>query len=331
MTSLRPRSDPIRTLARALAAALTLVALPAAAQDGGDFTLEDVFGAGVRNHAEGALAVLGISAVPSETASALFLDTGTNPDRSREFQAAQLGGGFRWSEDFPLYLEGYIGYSRYDPKLIFDDGTERIRAPLRWTSVAATGGIGWEFDLGEDWVLRPVLNVSLGRVQTDASLLAQYVSNEIGVEASFLRGGGLTAGGIGGSVALAYNRRWTNDYEADLILRHTHIRLFPIAGDKDITASADAITSALWSRLRIPTPYRAFDRPVRTVAEFSASYMPGDQGEILRTDWLAQVGFGGEIDLEATPIPWVTTTRLMLRYTRGEVLEGYSIGLAASF
>jgi len=30
-------------------------------------------------------------------------------------------------------------------------------------------------------------------------------------------------------------------------------------------------------------------------------------------------------------VPYVTTTRLMVRYAKGEYLEGYSIGLAASF
>lgn len=72
-------------------------------------------------------------------------------------------------------------------------------------------------------------------------------------------------------------------------------------------------------------------RPIRLVSEASVSYLPGGQGEVIREDWLVQIGFGGEIDFENTWVPWITTTRLMFRYSRGERLEGYSIGLAASF
>ena len=148
---------------------------------------------------------------------------------------------------------------------------------------------------------------------------------------NFLRDGGLTAGGIGGSLVFVYNQRWENDLEADVTLRHTHIHLEPIAGDRDVTGSAEAITTALWSRLRMPTGLYAFGGPVRTVAEFSASYLPGDQGDILNTDWLAQAGYGLELDVERTGIPFVTKGRIMFRYTRGEVLEGYGLGLAVSF
>ena len=102
-------------------------------------------------------------------------------------------------------------------------------------------------------------------------------------------------------------------------------------GIKDVVASAQAITTGLWSRLRVHTGYKAFDRPVRAVGEFSLGYYGDDQREIFNTPWLVQIGFGGEIDVSKTKIPWVTTSRLMLRYTKGENLEGFSVGLAVSF
>lgn len=310
------------------AAALLPLALPAAAAEP---DWDRIFGAAVRAQAESALAVLGFATVPSETASAVALDTGKNPDRTYDFVAGQLGGGFRWSEDLPIYLEGYVGYNRYDPVLLFTEGADTSLLPLKWTSFAATGGIGYEFDLTPYLVFRPLVHIALGRVQSDISVGTQILANQLGIDSDALRNGGVTAGGLGGSLALVYNRRWQNDYEVDVSLRYTDIRLQPIAGDRDLVAEAAAQTAALWSRLRIPTPWDAFDRPIRTVAEFSASYLPGDQGEIIREQWLAQLGAGGEIDLENTWVPWVTTTRVMFRYTWGEHLEGYSLGIAASF
>ncbi|PZQ48931.1 MAG: hypothetical protein DI556_12300 [Rhodovulum sulfidophilum] len=96
-------------------------------------------------------------------------------------------------------------------------------------------------------------------------------------------------------------------------------------------ASAEAETLALWSRLRMPTGVEAFGGPIRTVAEFSASWLPGDQGTVLRTDWLAQAGYGIEFDVAQTGIPVVTKGRLVFRYTIGEHLTGYGLGFAVSF
>jgi hypothetical protein len=291
----------------------------------------DILGSRVERRAAAALAVLGISAVPSETASALAFDTGSDPGSGTDFRAGQLGGGFTWSETLPIYLEGYIGWSRYDPVFVFSDGADQASTAAKWTSVAATGGIGWDFTLTETLTFRPMLYVTLGEIISDATLAAQFVADRLGSDARFVLDGALTAGGVGAGLVLDYNRRWANDYEVDFILRHTHIHLEPIGGDRDVVGSAEAATTALWSRLRIPTGYRAFGRPVRTVSEFSASYLSGDQGAILNTDWLMQAGFGGEIDLSETGVPWVTTARAMLRYTTGEYLEGYSFGLAVSF
>ena len=300
----------------------------AMAQDPG---LNDVFGRKIRQQAEGGLAVLGMTALPSETASALVLDIGGDEDDRYDFQQGQLGGGFRLSEGLPLYLEGYIGWNRYDPNVLLGEDGQRSRLPLKWTSVAATGGIGWEFDLNEYWSFRPMAHLTLGRVQSDTSIGAQVIANRLGLDIDFLEGGGVTAGGYGGSASLVYNHRWDNDWEADLTLRYTNLRLEPIGHDKDLIAEADAITTALWSRLRVPTGLKAFNRPVRSVYEFSAASLEGDQGDVLNTDWLVGVGFGGEIDLDETFVPFVSTTRLVMRYTRGEELEGFSIGLAASF
>lgn len=292
-------------------------------------SLDDIFGRRLRDNADAALSISGINVVPSETASFLTYESGSGEFDS--FTTSQLGGGFAVSESFPLYLEGFVGYSRYDPTLLLSRGTSTSAIPLKWTSVSGTGGIGWEFHLTDHWSLIPMAHVTLGRIQTDSSVAAQVVANRLGLDASFLDGGGITTGGGGGSLSLVYNQRWANDYEVDLSLRHTHIRLYTIGGSADLSAEADAITTALWSRLRIPTGLRLFDRPVRIVTEASGAFLPGDQGEALKTSWLVQGGVGGEIDLEETWVPFVTTTRLVARATYGEELTGFSIGLAASF
>jgi len=304
----------------------SVFALSAGAQPVGD-----ILGKNIEARASGALALLGLAAVPSETASTLFLDTGQEGSTGTDFKAGQFGGGFTWSESFPLYMEGYLGWNRYDPVFVFSDGTTQRKTEAKWNSFAASGAIGWDFKLSETLVFRPLGMVALGVVASDVTLGGLFLGNKLGKEVDFLKDGTLTAGGAGGALSLVYNERWENDVEADVTLRHTRLYLQPIAGDRDVVASAQAFTTGLWSRLRVPTGYRAYGRPVRAVSEFSLGHYAGDQREIFSTPWLAQIGFGGEIDVSETKIPWVTTSRIMFRYTVGENVEGFSVGLAVSF
>lgn len=286
----------------------------------------------VEQQAAGVLSMLGISVVPDSAASALDMRATLGRGSNMDFQASQISGGFTWSEDTPLYLEGSIGYDRYNPDLLMSDGVESGRLRPRWTGVAATGGVGWDFRLGEHLWLRPIVNLSLGQVVSDTQVVAQFIANHLDAdELHFLRDGGLTVGGYGGSLALVYNQMWESGTEADAVLRYTNIRLEPVGGDKDIVASASAETLALWTRLRTPTRLEAFERPVRAVYELSGSWLMGDQGEVLNTDWLVQVGVGLEVDVAETSLPWITKGRIVFRYSRGEHLDGYGLGLAVSF
>ncbi|WP_118135921.1 hypothetical protein [Oceanicella sp. SM1341] len=312
-------------------AVLALPVLLVTAGDGRGAEIEDIVAFSVERQASGALATLGITAVPSETASTLVFDTGTRPNGRPDFAASQFGGGFTVSSSFPLYLEGYLGFTRYDPSYLVTDGDRSAPISPKWTGFAATGGIGWDISLTDDLVLRPMMNVSLGYIASDTAVVAAFIADKLGAEDTrFLRDGGLTAGGLGGSVVLEYNREW-GDYETDVSLRYTRIHLTPIGGDRHVVGEAVAETLALWTRERVPTGLHVFGSPLRGVAEFSAAWLPGDQGDILRTDWLMQVGLGVEFNVSQTWVPVVREVRLVARYTRGEVLQGFGIGLAASF
>ncbi|NRB35679.1 MAG: autotransporter outer membrane beta-barrel domain-containing protein [Rhodobacteraceae bacterium] len=293
-------------------------------------SLDEIFGELIRQNAEGVLALYGVSALPDDSASTLVLDTGQT-DREYDFRASQLGGGFAVAQDFPLYLEGYVAYNRYDPVLFLSDSGTTSEIPLKWTTVSATGGIGWKFSMGEYWSFRPLVHFSLGRVQSDASIGATLIADRLGLDTSFIDGGGITVGGLGGSAALAFNRRWPSDHEFDAQLRYSYLELRPIGGDKDILAQSVAETTAFWTRYRWPTGAQLWNRPVRLVVDGSASYLSGDQGQALGTDWLARLGVGGEVDFSETWVPWVTTTRLMVRGSVGEDLRGFSVGLGVSF
>lgn len=278
--------------------------------------------------ANGALAILGFSVVPNETASTMNVDAGGGDVR---FNASQLGGAFTVSDGFPLYLEGFIGVARYDPRFVFFNGARTTVVAPKWTSVAGTVGVGWDFPITDQIVFRPIANFSLGHIESDLSLAGRFLASETGVELEFLENGRLNAVGYGGAAMLDYEL-YREAYEVDVELRYTHIRLQSIAGTSEAAkGTADAITLGMWSRLRVPTGYEAFSGPIRAVGELAASSFLGDQKAIMKTPWLGQIGAGIEFDTSTVSWHPVYRTRLMLRYLIGDNLSGYSFGLAMSF
>lgn len=327
-------TSPLKATARRTGRSLGLISCLSllSAHSASSLEISDLFAFSIERQAEGVLAMLGISAIPDSTSSSLQLRGNLARGSRSKFESWQVSGGFTWSEDLPLYLEGSIGYNRYNPDLLITEDAQSARLRPKWTGIAATGGIGWDFKLTDTLTLRPILNLTYGKVFSDTQYVAQFIAEHLGYDnTAFIRDGGLTAGGYGGSLALVYNEKWDSGDEADAVLRYTDIYLKPIGGDKDVVGDASARTLALWSRYRTPNSMTAFGSPMRTVYEFSASWLAGDQGEILHTDWLAQIGVGLEVDTTKTNLPWIEEGRLVVRYTMGEKLNGWGVGLAVSF
>lgn len=310
----------------ALFALTLLLCTPATAQG----LLENAFEKLQRENAAGSLAIISLAGIPDDSASAISLQSNTG-SREYDFKSAQLGGGFRLSEGVPIYLEGYIGYARYDPVLAFSESGDTTRIPLKWTSLALTGGVGYQFDLSERWKLTPMAHISIGRTQSDASVVTQALANRLGLDRDFVESGGLWAGGAGGSMTVDYARPLDNDREFEASMRYTYIEYWPVGDDEDLLVQSTAANAVLWTRYRFPTGKRMFGRPVRWVGDLSLSYLIGDQAIVLNTDWLARVGGGIEVDLSETWVPWVSTTRLMVRYYGSDTVNGFTVGLGISF
>ena len=177
---------------------LSMGAAPAAAQP------SSITGTNVQKLANGLLTLMGYSLVPDVTTGSLsFSNASTgNPGLSM----TSLGAGFTVSKDVPLYLEGTAAYSRYDPTFLVSDGTNSREVPVKWNSLSATAGIGWDFPIIQDLVLRPIFNFTLGTIQSDLKIAGQYLGNQTGRDLSFLDRGRLDAAGIGGSLMLDYER-----------------------------------------------------------------------------------------------------------------------------
>ena len=304
---------------------LLLLHLPAGAQSSDG--LLDLNGGNLRENANGALGVLGLSIVPNETASAISIDASGG---DTTFLAGQFGGAFTVSDEFPLYMEGFLGIARYDPTFVFSNGERTAIIPAKWTSISGTVGAGWDFALTDELALRPIVNFSLGHIESDVSLIGRVVESEIGEELEFLEDGRLSAYGYGGSFMFDWEH-YRPDYEIDVELRYTHIRLESFANSSAaVRGGADAITLGLWSRLRVPTGLKAFGRPLRGVAEFAVASFIGDQSEALDSPYLVQVGGGIEFDFAKVSWLPVSRTRLLGRFVFGNDLTGFTTGISIS-
>jgi hypothetical protein len=285
-------------------------------------------GVDVQKAANAVLSMMGLMLTPDVTTGSLSFsnDATGNPD----FSMTSLGGGFTLSKAFPLYLEGTAGYSRYDPTFIASNGTEERSVPVKWNVVTLTGGIGWDFPVAKELVLRPMFNFSYGRLESDTSLAARFAESQTDATFEFLDGGKLDAYGLGGSLMLDYEH-YRPEHEVDVELRYTNIRLQSFGGTSEaVRGSSDAQTVNLWTRWRAPTGLVMFERPVRYVLEYVYTRFLGDLDGVLGFSHLNSVGAGLELDVSKYDTI-VSRLRLVGRYKFGDNVTGWSVGFAVSF
>jgi len=310
------------TLAATLAFGLLFAASPATCLD---FT---VVGTSLQKRAEGALAMMQYSVSPDVTTSSLSISSGQGDTNG--IWMTQLGGGFTWSKSTPLYLEGNAAYSRYDPVFVLTNGTEQRPVPVQWNSLVGTVGIGWDFPIAPELVLRPIANFTLGYVTSDLKIAGRVIEGETGQDVEFLKHGSLNAVGYGGSLMLDYEH-YRETHEIDVEVRLTDIYMHNYGGTSDaVQGSAQAQSASLWTRWRAPTGLRSLDRPVRYVLEYAFTRYFGPDGDMLGFNNLNSVGAGLELDTSAWD-RWATRWRLIGRYRFGQNVSGYGISLGISF
>ena len=291
----------------------------------GDFT---VTGVRLQERVNGALAMMQYSVSPDVTSSSLSISSGEGGTNGMFM--TQFGGGFTWSKSFPLYLEGNAGYSRYDPVFIASDGTVTRPVPLQWNSVVGTVGIGWDFPIAKELVLRPMANFSLGHVESDLSVAGRIIEGETGREIEFLKSGRLNAVGYGGSLMLDYEH-YREAYEIDVEARLTNVWLQSYSGTSEaVKGLALAESLGIWARWRAPTGLRSLDRPVRYVLEYAFTRYFGPDGDMLGFNNLNSIGAGIELDTSALD-RIATRWRLIGRFRFGENVRGWGVGLGISF
>lgn len=288
----------------------------------------------IKQRADAVLTLMSFMIVPDITASDLNIGSGS--DDKSELAITQFGGGATMGESFPLYLEGALGYSRYDPQFVISDGSQSRRIPTKWNSLTTTGGIGWDFSLYRDrWggnlVLRPIANVMLGTMASDLRVGAWALERHQNADYDFLDGGRLNAYGLGGSLMLDYELLSAKQ-DIDIELRYTGMSLQTFGNTSSaVSGSASAQNLGLYVRRRAPIfDWTLLKSPVRYVLEGAHTEYLGEQRGKLGFDSLSSVGVGIEMDRSQYPV-FITRTRLVARYMFGNGTSGYGVGLAMSF
>jgi len=314
-----------RALTAHLLGAIVALCSAGAQADLGARAIQDV---DVQKLANGILGIMSYTVAPDVTTSSLAI--GNAATASPGLSMTQVGGGFTFSKSTPLYMEGNAAYSRYDPVFLASDGAAQRPVPVKWNSLSATGGIGWDFQLSEHWVVRPMFNFTVGYVASDLAGLKWWVDNNTNLDLSALDGRRLKAYGLGGSLMFDYEK-FTPEADDDLEIRYTNVTLNSYGDSPSgVVGHAKATSASIWARRRVPTGWGVvWDRPVRYVYETALTEFLGDQRE-LGLKWMASVGFGLELDssaLERIATRW----RAVLRYKFGPDVRGVAFGMAISF
>jgi hypothetical protein len=304
--------------------ALAMLCVDAQAQTFG----RAVLGANVQKLANGIVGVMSYTVAPDVTTSSLAINNAGTSNAG--LSMTQFGGGFTWSKQTPLYLEGNAAYARYDPIFVVSDGTQDRQVPTRWNSFSATGGIGWDFPLSEHWVIRPIFNFTVGKVVSDLKFAKFWIDNNTNVDLSFLDGGTLRAYGLGGALMLDYEK-FAPEHDDDVELRYTNVELRSYGGSNlGVVGHAKSESVSLWARMRVPTGWgTVWERPVRYVYEIATTRYLGDETELGLTQ-MSSIGVGLELDSSALD-RWATRWRVVARYKFGPSMRGAALGLAISF
>ncbi|MEJ5061415.1 MULTISPECIES: autotransporter domain-containing protein [unclassified Pseudomonas] len=281
----------------------------------------------LEDRANGMLALMSYAMTPDLTSSSLSIND--NSAGNPSLTMTQAGGGSTLGKEVPIYLEGAVAYSRYDPRFVATDGEQTQTIPVKWNSISATGGIGYDFPLTDELALRPIFNFAAGYLTSDINAARLFINRRFDRDIKFLDNGHMTAVGLGGALMLDLERVRPN-YELDVELRYSYMNLQNVGGKNDIDGQAIADSVNLYTRWRAPTGLMALQRPLRYVLEVSHSEYLGDQRGVLGFDRLSTVGAGLELDSSAYDV-FITRTRLVVRHVMGDHVSGVSVGLACSF
>jgi len=284
----------------------------------------------IKDIADGIMTLMSFTVLPDVTTSSLSIQNA--PQNDPGLQQVTFGGGFTVGKEHPLYLEGTLGWSRFDPAFVATDGAEERRIPFKWNSFSATGGVGWDFplDAREELRLRPIFNLTLGRATTDANILQTLLNAQLDTSFEVVKDQTMNAYGLGGSIMLDYER-YREDYEIDVEARYTNIQLRTFGSTSSgLRGESESNTVGLWARWRAPTGIDLLQRPLRYVLETSHTRYYGDQRGALGFEYLTSIGAGMEIDTSAH-VDIISRTRLLIRHIFGGNVSGYSVGLAVSF
>jgi hypothetical protein len=211
---------------------------------------------------------------------------------------------------------------------LYLEGTLPARIPVKADSLLATGGVGWDFPIARELALRPILNFSLGRVESEGVVPpAQAPGSRAALD--FLGNGRLNAFGRGGSLMLDYER-YRPGNEIDVELRYSYINLRSFDSSQAVEGHANAQTFSFWSRYRAPTGFSLLERSLRYVLEYAYTSFLGDLEGVLGFDDVHSFGLGLELDSSRYDVH-VTRTRLLLRYKVRHNVTGWAVGVALSF
>nr|WP_241496704.1 hypothetical protein [Aeromonas caviae] len=234
----------------------------------------------MQQRANAVVSLMSYAVVPDITASNLDIGSGTNDTSA--LTITQLGGGATLSEDVPLYLEGTLGYSRYDPQFVSPmqrdpHHSHQMEQPERHRRHRLDVGVHRD-RLVAIWCCGPSPMSPWAR--WPATFASGPPCSSTGRQESGLpRRRHLNVYGLGGSLMLDYELfSAAQDIDAELRYSYQHLQSFTGTAES-VSGQADAENLGLYLRRRAPLwHWTLLDRPLRYVLEGARTEYLGSNG-----------------------------------------------------
>ncbi|WP_198373730.1 hypothetical protein, partial [Roseomonas rosulenta] len=286
----------------------------------------------------GVLGLMGYGAIPSASASTLQVNRNTVGPEGGDptLTLSQFGFGFEVDETFPLWLEIYASYTRYDPRAVLQGEATRD-VSVRWNNFTTTVGIGWDFYLADSLYVTPILNLAGGYAASDTSLATTFLARRRDrSDPTALSEVQANVWGLGGALMLTYFN-YSAARQIDVQARYTQLRLQTFGNSLPASrGTSTSSTLSVWSQYRWPTGIEVFRRPLRWVVTGAASYYFGDQRQATGFAWSTTIGGGIEFDVGRLQFGAmgleVSRVQFTLNYLYADRnITGASFGLGISF
>lgn len=230
------------------------------------------------------------------------------------------------------YVEGTIAYldaTETVPFTLVPGATTEAVVDIKTYSFL--GGVGAEFELGENTVIRPMVLAGYSHVSDEATATGPLAATLLQAGRGIAFDITIDSALFGAAVEVQHTEALANDINFDGTIRYNQIfdTVFS-ASDPSLEGSGTFGVFTASAEIDGPTSLTFFNRELRWIAFVSSTYLPGDAGDALGFPFFFEAGAGVEI-VDRDVVSWLEGVSFRGSAIIGPDVTGWTAGGALEF